>query len=1284
LATGLAFVDVDPVNGQLNNYSVAPRKFLNSSSSMYVEGPAAQVAVTPLVLPSEPGFFGITVTAYAPVQGQYYLTVTASLSSMAAQSSVTLQWNRALPGSSIISWYQVYRGQGSQAQALGLPMPVSSTISPLSLSDTGLSAGSSYTYSVTAMDQIGNTGPALVRSFSLIPPGAASFSVAYPLSPTAGHASLSWAAPSFLPNPFNHYLLYRSLSPNQLGSLIANTTGTAWVDSQANSAYAYQYYQVAVVDDIGLTGPASLPIGVSLSASGLAHAAPAQVSAVAAQALIGSVVQLAWAPNSSVDQVTQYHVYSNGLWIGSTNQDSFSDTTVSYGNSYTYAVQAQNSVAAGLSGTVSLTPLPPAPGGLSMVTDGQGNPGPSLSLSWNAMSIPSQVSSYTLYRSIAPFSSTATALVIPGLTSNSYTDTSVLSGTSYEYRIADYLAFSGVSSTVSTLGQTMAAQPPPAAPSGLQDSPTNLGGAVSLSWTTCAGCALQFIVYRDINPLGSNPPIGTKIVTVAASPNGNNHYVDSAAQAGTTYYYAVASLNYYGASSSASQFSPVLPQGGQPSTLSALAAAGSSTWTAQVTLTWSPPASSYAQTLYTLWRDTTAKFLSPLRLTDTAALTFTDASLLTATAYYYEAVSGNAAPGVSQALASGTAYGQAAAPQQFLATPNSSGLSLSWLPANPLDGVNGYQIFYLPQSITANVGGTASSYNITGLNPALPVSVWLTPFNSWGAGPQAAASSHGSLALGSAVPLSLSAKTGFSEASPSLSHVLLSWNSQSGQSALSYQIYRSSSPLALTQAAGGSLSPVWMSSVPGNFNTATDSNVSAGATYYYALSSVSPTGLPAGESSPVFSPAVIPFNYPSAVSFTSARAGDNRADLAWSVPSDFGSAGSLASQPYTLYRYSHSTLAPAPAFRAQSSDPGFPISMTSTGYVDLNASNGLSYTYYVTATDSLGREQDQPAVVDLTPGASAKPPLLLQFIPGNNVVLIRWFAESADHSLYNVYRRDISSASNADYMGVLPGLREVGPSSYNNGTQVVETLADTTALNTHTYCYSIASLSTSNGGEEGPKSDETCVTPFLPLNPSANGQVTASLTGLSHKDVSLAWTACPANGSYPLAGYKIYRSQDGGSSFSPITFVSATLYTDTSTQFGLSYIYRVVPVDSGTPANEGISYRVVEISIPAQVNNVLIFRNSFNPAKGESVPIQYMMLKSGHVWVKVFTLEGVYVNTIFDETLPGNVNANSPYLSAQKTWNGTNALGQIVASGVYLIHMEGPDFSANGRVAVIK
>jgi flagellar hook assembly protein FlgD len=114
-----------------------------------------------------------------------------------------------------------------------------------------------------------------------------------------------------------------------------------------------------------------------------------------------------------------------------------------------------------------------------------------------------------------------------------------------------------------------------------------------------------------------------------------------------------------------------------------------------------------------------------------------------------------------------------------------------------------------------------------------------------------------------------------------------------------------------------------------------------------------------------------------------------------------------------------------------------------------------------------------------------------------------------------------------------------------------------------------------------------------------------------------------------------------------------------------------------------MSSNLLEVVIPTGQNAIHLFCNAFNPAKGGVAPVQYSLQQNGHVWMKVYTLGGEFVRTLFDEQVSG-ASVTSPYLSAKISWDGRNDQGVTVASGVYLVHLEAPGFHSDARVAVIK
>jgi fibronectin type 3 domain-containing protein len=170
-------------------------------------------------------------------------------------------------------------------------------------------------------------------------------------------------------------------------------------------------------------------------ASASAPAAPTNLTAVAAS---GTTVALAWTGSTGA---TSYNVYrgtvSDGealTAIGTTNSSttSFVDSGLTSGTTYFYNVAAVNSVGISPdSNEVSIAPVasgpPPVPGGVS-ASAGNGQ----VTVSWSASG---GATSYNLFRSTTA-GGEGTTPIVSGITTTSYTNTGLVNGTKYFYRVA--------------------------------------------------------------------------------------------------------------------------------------------------------------------------------------------------------------------------------------------------------------------------------------------------------------------------------------------------------------------------------------------------------------------------------------------------------------------------------------------------------------------------------------------------------------------------------------------------------------------------------------------------------------------------------------------------------------------------------------------------------------------------------------------------------------------------------------------------------------------------------
>ncbi len=245
-------------------------------------------------------------------------------------------------------------------------------------------------------------------------------------------------------------------------------------------------------------------------------------------------------------------------------------------------------------------------------------------------------------------------------------------------------------------------------------------------------------------------------------------------------------------------------------------------------------------------------------------------------------------------------------------------------------------------------------------------------------------------------------------------------------------------------------------------------------------------------------------------------------------------------------------------------------------------------------------------------------------------------------------------------------------------------------VNTLPYHYSMTAV---NDAGESTRSAESMAIPYLPASlPSDPAFRALQLRRL----IRLSWNAS-VPGSYPIIGYDLYRSTDAGGTFtllgtaptvaSAATTLTSFGYLDTDVTYGQTYLYRLHALDEDSVhalRHEGPAYPLLQVRVDLPMNRIEVFRNAFDPARGEQAPIQLVQVQSGRVWIKVYTVSGEWVRTLFDRDLPAGFTPDYPFVETL-AWDGKNERGEIVASGVYLIHAEGQGkYHQTRKIAVIK
>lgn len=254
---------------------------------------------------------------------------------VASPLSIDLSWSASTDDTGPVS-YRVYRNG-----------PLVATVSSTQWTDSSIAAGTTYTYSVRALDAAGNLGEAtsatVAADFS--PPAApASLTAVWTGGPS--RVELTWPAAT-------DDLGVVAYEVSRDGTALGTTTSTAFTDSAVAPSTTYSYAVVAI--DQG--GNRSEPVSAALTTPD-DTSAPSRPSGLKAKAAANPRrVKLSWSASTDDVGVTGYQVYRDGVVIATVGVTSYTDTAVARTTRYRYAVSALD--AAGneslLSSTVKVT-----------------------------------------------------------------------------------------------------------------------------------------------------------------------------------------------------------------------------------------------------------------------------------------------------------------------------------------------------------------------------------------------------------------------------------------------------------------------------------------------------------------------------------------------------------------------------------------------------------------------------------------------------------------------------------------------------------------------------------------------------------------------------------------------------------------------------------------------------------------------------------------------------------------------------------------------------------------
>src|SRR2546426_8499394 len=293
-----------------------------------------------------------------------------------------------------------------------------------SFADTGLSAATTYSYTVAARDAAGNISP---NPTSVSAPPATAADTTPPSTPTgltaavAGStgANLSWSASTDNVG-VTGYIVRRN------GVQAATPATTSFADTGLSAATTYSY-TVAARDAAGNISSNSASASITIADT----TPPSTPTGLSAAAAGSTAANLSWSASTDNVGVTGYIVRRNGVQIATPATPSFADTGLSAATTYSYTVAARDAAgnispdSASVSvttGSTADTTAPTTPTGLTAAAAGSTG----VNLSWSASTDNVGVTGYIVRRNGVQVATPATT---------SYADTGLSVGT-YSYTVA--------------------------------------------------------------------------------------------------------------------------------------------------------------------------------------------------------------------------------------------------------------------------------------------------------------------------------------------------------------------------------------------------------------------------------------------------------------------------------------------------------------------------------------------------------------------------------------------------------------------------------------------------------------------------------------------------------------------------------------------------------------------------------------------------------------------------------------------------------------------------------
>jgi fibronectin type 3 domain-containing protein len=964
-------------------------------------------------------------------------------------SQINLSWTASTSSIGLANYIiQRCQGAGCSNFAQVASIPATST----SYSNTGLTAGTSYTYRVQASDTAGNlsafsnTASATTQS----PPTAPANLTATAVS--VSQINLSWTASSSSFGLAN-YIVQRCQGTGcsnfaQIASFPATTT--TYSDTGLTSGTAYSY-RVQASDTAGNLS------GFSNTATATTQGPPSAPGNLTATAVSTSQVNLSWTASSSSIGLANYFVQrcqgtgcSNFAQIASipATTTTYSDTSLTSGTAYSYRVQASDtagnlSAFSNVASATTQTP-PTAPGNLTATATGATQ----INLSWTASSSTVGVKNYIVQRCQGTGCTNFVQVATPSGTT--FSDTGLTASTSYSYQVQAVDTSGNLSPFSNVASTTTQAATPPTAPSNLTATAASTS-QINLSWTasTSSVGVKNYIVQRCQGT-------GCTSFTQIGTPTGTT-FSDTGLTASTSYSYQVQAVDTLGNLSGFSNVATATTLATAP-TITYVQSNYATPQTSQTTVTVTFNAAQAAGDLNVIavgWNDSTALVTA---VTDKSGNTYTPAvgptvvsGFASQSIYYAKNILAASAGANAVTVTFSTAALAAdirvleykgadpANPVDVTAAASGNSSSTSSGSATTTNAIDLLFGANLVQTTTTGPGSGFTSRMITSPDADIAEDRLVTATGSYSATAPVSPSGAWIMqmvafrAYAGPPPPPPAAPGNLTAAPVSAAQISLSWTASTSSIGIANYLVQRCQGASCTAFAQ-------VASVPGTVTAYTDSGLAAGTTYSYQVQAADT----AGNLSPfsnVASATTQPVQPPTAPgSLTAAATGATQIGLSWTA-----STSNVGLASYTVQRCQGSGCT---SFAQIATVPA-----GTTTYNDTGLTPSSSYSYRAQALDTLGNVSPFSNVAGATTQA-AQPPTapgnLTAVGAGSTQINLAWTASTSNVGVANylVQRCQGTGCTSFAQIASVPG----SSTTFN----------DTGVTTGNTYSYQVQAVDTLN------------------------------------------------------------------------------------------------------------------------------------------------------------------------------------------------------------------------------